>query len=46
MGLPDDYCLPANVGEARSFCGDGVCVPVVRHIAEQIIEPLLAKTAE
>jgi DNA (cytosine-5)-methyltransferase 1 len=41
MGLPDTYRLPASAGEARSFCGDGVCVPVVRHIAQHILEPLL-----
>jgi DNA (cytosine-5)-methyltransferase 1 len=44
MGLPDDYRLPENAGEARSLCGDGVCVPVVRFIAERIIEPLLASS--
>jgi DNA (cytosine-5)-methyltransferase 1 len=45
MGLPEDYRLPTNAGEARSLCGDGVCVPVVRFIAERIIEPLLARPA-
>jgi DNA (cytosine-5)-methyltransferase 1 len=41
MGLPDTYRLPDSAGEARSFCGDGVCVAVVRHIAQHILEPLL-----
>jgi DNA (cytosine-5)-methyltransferase 1 len=45
MGLPEDYRLPTNIGEARSLCGDGVCVPVVRFIAERIIEPLLQLAA-
>jgi DNA (cytosine-5)-methyltransferase 1 len=43
MGLPDSYRLPANEGEARSLCGDGVCVPVVRFLAERVVEPLLEK---
>jgi site-specific DNA-cytosine methylase len=41
MGLLDTYRLPTRAGEARSFCGDGVCVSVVRHIAQHILEPLL-----
>jgi DNA (cytosine-5)-methyltransferase 1 len=44
MGLPDDYRLPENAGEARSLCGDGVCVPVVRFLAEHVIEPLLNRS--
>ena len=42
MGLPDDYELPANYREAYHLAGDGVVVPVVRHIAAHILEPLLA----
>jgi DNA (cytosine-5)-methyltransferase 1 len=41
MGLSDEYVLPARYNEAYHVCGDGVCVPVVRHIAEHILEPLL-----
>ena len=41
MGLSDDYRLPARYNEAYHVCGDGVCAPVVRHIAESILEPLL-----
>lgn len=41
MGLPDEYELPANYNEAYHLTGDGVVVPVVRHIAENVIEPLL-----
>ncbi|WP_026606332.1 DNA cytosine methyltransferase [Methylocapsa acidiphila] len=43
MGLPDHYELPKNYNEAYHLTGDGVAVPVVRHIAEQILEPLLAQ---
>lgn len=41
MGLPDEYELPENYNEAYHLTGDGVVVPVVRHIAEHIIEPVL-----
>jgi DNA (cytosine-5)-methyltransferase 1 len=42
MGLPDDYKLPTNYNEAYHLTGDGVVVPVVRHLAKHILEPLLA----
>ena len=42
MGLPEDYELPENYNEAYHLAGDGVVVPVVRHIAENILEPVLA----
>ncbi len=41
MGLPDDYILPENYNEAYHLTGDGVAVPVVRHLAQNIIEPLI-----
>ena len=42
MGLPDDYRLPANYNEAYHLTGDGVVVPVVRHLAHHVFEPFLA----
>ena len=42
MGLSDDYELPTNYNEAYHLTGDGVVVPVVRHLAAHIFEPLLA----
>jgi DNA (cytosine-5)-methyltransferase 1 len=42
MGLPDDYVLPENYNEAYHLAGDGVAVPVVRFLAEHILEPVLA----
>lgn len=42
MGLPDEYELPENYNEAYHLTGDGVAVPVVRHLAEHILEPILA----
>ena len=42
MGLDDSYRLPERYNDAYHVCGDGVCAPVVRHIAETILEPILA----
>jgi DNA (cytosine-5)-methyltransferase 1 len=42
MGLPDEYELPENYNEAYHLTGDGVVVPVVRHLAAHILEPALA----
>lgn len=42
MGLPDRYILPSNYNDAYRLMGDGVAVPVVRHLARHIFEPLLA----
>ena len=41
MGLPDTYILPENYNETYHLTGDGVVVPVVRHLASSILEPLL-----
>lgn len=43
MGLPDSYHLPEKYNDAYHLAGDGVVVPVVRHLAENILEPALAK---
>jgi DNA (cytosine-5)-methyltransferase 1 len=44
MGLPDEYKLPENYNEAYHLTGDGVVVPVVRHLAHHVFEPLLNAT--
>ncbi|HEY0758888.1 MAG TPA: DNA cytosine methyltransferase [Acidisarcina sp.] len=41
MGLPEGYDLPCNYNEAYHLAGDGLVVPVVRHLAQHILEPLL-----
>lgn len=48
MGLPDDYVLPPRYNDAYHLAGDGVVVPVVRFLAEHLLEPLIegAKTLE
>jgi DNA (cytosine-5)-methyltransferase 1 len=42
MGLPDEYKLPKSYNEAYHLAGDGVVVPVVRYLAEHLLEPILA----
>ncbi len=46
MGLPDEYELPDNYNETYHLTGDGVVVPVVRHLAEHLFEPILFGGAE
>ena len=41
MGLPETYSLPDKYNDAYHLTGDGVVVPVVRHLAEHLIEPSL-----
>ena len=41
MGLSDAYRLPERYNDAYHVCGDGVCAPVVRHLAARLLEPLL-----
>ena len=41
MGLDEDYELPRNYNEAYHLTGDGVTVDVVRHLAENLLGPLL-----
>jgi (p)ppGpp synthase/HD superfamily hydrolase len=45
MGLPDTYQLPGSYSAACHLTGDGVAVPVVRYLAQWLIEPLLAAPA-
>lgn len=46
MGIPDDYVLPANYNEAYHLTGDGVVVPVVRFLADALIEPVVLRSTE
>ncbi len=43
MGLPKAYVLPERYNDAYKLAGDGVAVPVVRHLAEAIFEPVLRR---
>lgn len=41
MGLPDSYKLPSNYNQAYKLCGDGVAVPAVRFLSDQILMPII-----
>jgi len=41
MGLRESYKLPESYTEAYHLMGDGVAVPVVRHLRRYIFEPIL-----
>jgi DNA (cytosine-5)-methyltransferase 1 len=43
MGLPDSYQLPSNYNEAYHLVGDGLAVPVVRFLKENLLHPILAR---
>lgn len=45
MGLPDSYKLPSHYNTAYHLAGDGLAVPVVRSVAEHILEPLITANA-
>ena len=40
MGVPDDYTLPEGQTAALHLLGDAVCVPVVRWLSNNLLEPL------
>ena len=41
MGLDDEFKLPDRYNDAYHLTGDGVAVPVVRHLANSLLEPVL-----
>lgn len=45
MGLSDKYKLPKGYNDAYHLTGDGVAVPVVRHLACHLFEPLVGMIA-
>lgn len=45
MGLPDDYRLPKSATNALKVVGDGVAAPVVAHLGERLLRPLLEAEA-
>lgn len=42
MGVPDSYVLPKTATAGLHVAGDGVAVPVVRWLADHLLEPLLS----
>ncbi len=45
MGLPEDYRLPKSFTDAYHLLGDGVAAPVVRFLAQHLLEPLAGHPA-
>lgn len=41
MGLSDDYVLPKNYNEAYHLMGDGLVVPVISHLAQHVLNPIV-----
>ncbi|OUM87551.1 MAG: hypothetical protein BAA01_06570 [Bacillus thermozeamaize] len=46
MGVPDDFWLPDSYNQAYEAMGDGVVVPVVAWLSEQLLLPLQRKISE
>ena len=46
MGLPEDYPMPTRYNDGYHLAGDGVAVPVVRHLAAYLLEPILLAQAD
>ncbi|EKP0307886.1 DNA cytosine methyltransferase [Aeromonas veronii] len=46
MGLPESYILPSKYNEAYHLVGDGVVVPVVAHINQNILLPVINANAQ
>jgi DNA (cytosine-5)-methyltransferase 1 len=45
MGLPETYELPGRYNDAYHLLGDGVVVPVVAHLREHVLTPVLQANA-
>jgi DNA (cytosine-5)-methyltransferase 1 len=46
MGLPDNYRLPSRYNEAYHLIGDGLAVPVVRHLASCLLLPIIETSTQ
>ena len=44
MGIPERYSLPERYNDAYHLAGDGVAVPVVRHLSVNLLEPMISKS--
>lgn len=46
MGLPDSYILPNKYNDAYHLAGDGVAVPVVAFLRDNIFNPIIGTETE
>ncbi len=44
MGLPDTYNLPGGYNEAYHLLGDGLVIPVVSYLSQNLLAPILLRT--
>ena len=45
MGLPESYELPPRYNDAYHLLGDGIVVPVVAHLRQHVLTPILLANA-
>lgn len=43
MGLPESYKMPKHYNSAYKVAGDGVVVPIVRYLDQQLFQPMLLR---
>lgn len=41
MGLSDNYILPEKYNDAYHLMGDGLVVPVISHLAQHVLNPII-----
>ena len=46
MGLDAQYRMPARYNQAYHVAGDGVAVPIVRYLDEQLFQPIMSCAAK
>ena len=46
MGLPETYKLPEKYNQGYKLSGDGVAVPIISYLRDELFEPLLAAQSE
>lgn len=44
MGLPDTYNLPNVYNDAYHLLGDGLVIPVVSYLSQNLLSPILSRT--
>ena len=45
MGIPDSYALPSNYNDAYHVAGDGLAVPAVSWLEQELLRPLMGAIA-
>ena len=45
MGLPKSYKMPERYNDVYRIAGEGVVVPIVKYLDENVFQPVLLKAA-